>query len=263
MREGVTAAGVPGHQVSNTKPCGLALANTQSPYHLHVTNLHPPPPRIVLQGCFTQHAQNRATNARFWVFGLNPTPRLRVGERAAPLASPCHPLAPTISHHRPTPPFRTARPKPSYKHSVSGFWPKPHPRLCIGKRAAPLASPCHPPAPAISHHRPTPPFRTARPKPSYKCSVSGFWPKPHPWLRIGERAAPLVEIFPPPGHTGVWCSGNTPSSALCNEESCGSIPSTSDSFYENSNMADVRRNLPFTISGHGDTHTVAVIPTLT
>ena len=39
---------------------------------------------------------------------------------------------------------------------------------------------------------------------------------------------------------------NTPSSALCNEESCGSIPSTSDPFYENSNMADVRRNLPFT-----------------
>ena len=72
-----------------------------------------------------------------------------------------------------------------------------------------------------------------------------------------------VEVFPPPGHTGVWCSGNTPSSALCNEESCGSIPSTSDSFYENSNMVDVRRNLPFTISGHGDTHTVAVIPTLT
>ena len=49
-----------------------------------------------------------------------------------------------------------------------------------------------------------------------------------------------VEIFPPPGHTGVWCSGNTPSSALCNEESCGSIPSTSDSFYENSNKRNVR-----------------------
>ena len=48
----------------------------------------------------------------------------------------------------------------------------------------------------------------------------------------------IVEIFPPPGHTGVWCSGNTPSSVLCNEESCGSIPSVSDSFYENSNMAD-------------------------
>ena len=48
-----------------------------------------------------------------------------------------------------------------------------------------------------------------------------------------------VEIFPPPGHTGIWCSGNTPSSALCNEESCGSIPSTSDSFYENSNIVGI------------------------
>ena len=47
-----------------------------------------------------------------------------------------------------------------------------------------------------------------------------------------------VEVFPPPGHTGVWCSGNTPSSALCNEESCGSIPSKSNSFYENSNSQD-------------------------
>ena len=45
-----------------------------------------------------------------------------------------------------------------------------------------------------------------------------------------------VEIFPPPGHTGIWCSGNTLSSALCNEESCSSIPSASDSFYKNSNM---------------------------
>ena len=56
--------------------------------------------------------------------------------------------------------------------------------------------------------------------------------------RADEKAMKLqllVEIFPPPGHTGVWCSGNTPSSALCNEESCGSIPSASDSFYENSN----------------------------
>ena len=70
--------------------------------------------------------------------------------------------------------------------------------------------------------------------------------------RADEKAMKLqllVEIFPPPGHTGVWCSGNTPSSALCNEENCGSIPSASDSFSENSNMADACRNLPFTISG--------------
>ena len=180
MREGVAAAGVPGHQVSNTKPCDFALVNTQSPYRSHVTNLHPPPPSIVLQGCFTRHAQNRATNAQFWVFGLNPTPRLRVGKRAAPLASPCHPPAPTISRHCPTPPFHTACPKPSYKHSVLGFWPKPQSRLCVGECAVPPAPPCHPLAPTISHYRPTLPSHTARLKPSYKHSVLGFWPKLHP-----------------------------------------------------------------------------------
>jgi hypothetical protein len=45
-----------------------------------------------------------------------------------------------------------------------------------------------------------------------------------------------VEIFSPLGHMGIWCSGNTPSLVLCNEESCSSIPSMSDSFYKNSNM---------------------------
>jgi hypothetical protein len=56
VREAVAAAGVPGHQVSNTKTPGLMLVNVQSPYHLHVINLHPPPPRIALQCHFTQHA---------------------------------------------------------------------------------------------------------------------------------------------------------------------------------------------------------------
>ena len=187
---------MPGHQVSNTKPCSLALANTQSPYRLHVTNLYSPPPRIVLQGCFTWHTQNRATNAQFRVFGLNPTPRLCIGECAAPLASPCHPPAPTISCHRPTRPFYTARPKPSYKCSVLGFWPKPQPRLRVGKCAVPPVPPCHPLAPTISHYSPTLPSHTACPKPSYKHLVSSFWPKLYRRLRVGEHAIPPA----PPCH---------------------------------------------------------------
>ena len=47
-------------------------------------------------------------------------------------------------------------------------------------------------------------------------------------------------IFPPPGHMGIWCSGNTPSLVLGNEESCGSIPSVSNSFYENSNTHNLQ-----------------------
>ena len=58
-----------------------------------------------------------------------------------------------------------------------------------------------------------------------------------------------VEIISPLGHMDVWCSGNTLSLALCNEDSCSSIPSMSNSFYKNSNMADMCQNFPFTISG--------------
>ena len=67
---------------------------------------------------------------------------------------------------------------------------------------------------------------------------------------ISQRPSKLTHTYVEIYYLRVtWVSGvvvNTPSSALCNEESCGSIPSTSDPFYENSNMADVRRNLPFT-----------------
>ena len=79
----------------------------------------------------------------------------------------------------------------------------------------------------------------------------------------GSERVAIVEIFPPPGHTGVWCSGNTPSLALCNEESCGSIPSMTDSFYENANMADTCQNLPFTISVRDIHFIMLLIPSLT
>jgi hypothetical protein len=153
----VAAAGVPGHQVSNTKPPGLALVNAQFPYHLHVTNLHPhlpeppysavsystpetelqtlgfgflastPPPGFALANaqppwrlhaihphlpspviaphrCFTRHARNRATNTRFWVFGLNPTPSFTLVNAQPPWcfhAIHPHPQPPVIvpPHH--------------------------------------------------------------------------------------------------------------------------------------------------------------------
>jgi hypothetical protein len=185
----VAATGVPGHQVSTTKP-GFALTNAV--YHLHVTNPHPPPPSISLQCRSTRHAQNRATNARFWVRGLNPTPQPRVGEHADPLAPPYYPPAPTTSRHCSTSPFHTARPKSSYKRSVLGFGPHPaSPASRWRMRRSPPSPPCHPPAPSTSRHRSTPPFHTARPKSSHKCSVSGFGPNTTPWPRVGERTAPI------------------------------------------------------------------------
>src|SRR6267154_2580490 len=56
-----------------------------------------------------------------------PQPWPRVGERAVPPTPPCHPPAPTTSHHHLTPPFYAAWPKLSYECSVSGFCHKPCP----------------------------------------------------------------------------------------------------------------------------------------
>src|SRR6267154_1093212 len=105
----------------------------------------------------------------------------------------------TCTHHLPSSPHIAVShhtPETELQTLSFGFWPKPHPRLHVGECAAPLASPCHPPAPTISHHRPTLPFHTAHLKLSYKHSVSGFWPKPHPRLRVGESAVPPA----PPCH---------------------------------------------------------------
>ena len=136
-------------------------------------------------------------------FPARPIPFTKI---PTPLASPCHPPASTISCHRPTLPFHMARPKPSYERSVSGFWPKPHPRPRIGERAAPPAPPCHSPAPTTSHHRPTSPFYGARPKPSYECSVSRFWPKPCPLPSHWQTCSPPAVSMPS------TCTNNLPSS---------------------------------------------------
>src|SRR5882762_9593053 len=81
-------------------PPGLALANAQPPFRLHVIYPHPPPPSITPRCHFTLHARNRVTNARFRFFGLNPAPWPRVGEHAAPPPPSCHlPPPPTSQYH--------------------------------------------------------------------------------------------------------------------------------------------------------------------
>jgi hypothetical protein len=170
-------------------------------YHLHVTNPHAPPPSIALQCRFTWHAQNRVTNTRFWVWGLNPTPQPRVGEWADPPAPPCYPPAPTTSRHRSTSPFHTAHLKLSYKRSVSGFGPNPAPGLALVNAQSPPSPPCHPPAPSTSRHCSTPPFHTARPKSSQKRSVSGFGPNTTPQPCVGKCADPPTPPCYPPAPT--------------------------------------------------------------
>jgi hypothetical protein len=91
------------HQVSKPKPPSLVLANAQFPYHLRVTNLHPPLPRTALQCRFIQRTQNRATNTRFRVFGLNPTPGFALANSQPPWrlhAIHPHPPSPIIAPHR-------------------------------------------------------------------------------------------------------------------------------------------------------------------
>src|SRR6267154_2323145 len=85
------------------------LANAQPPWYLHAIHPHLPSPVIAPRRCFTRHTRNRATNTRFWVFGLNPTPASRWRTRSPtgifmPSTHTCHlPSSPhiAISHHMP------------------------------------------------------------------------------------------------------------------------------------------------------------------
>src|SRR5882762_4554256 len=69
-------------------PPGLALANAQPPFRLHVIYPHPPPPSITPHRRFTRRARNRATNARFRVFPQTPPPPPFLGEREGPPLPP-------------------------------------------------------------------------------------------------------------------------------------------------------------------------------
>ena len=110
----------------------------------------------------------------------------------------------THTHHFPSSPHM-AYSKPSYKRSVSNFWPKPHPWLHIGEHVALLVPPCHSPAPTTSRHCPTPPSHAARLKLSHERSVSGFWSKPSPPVSCWQKHSPPATSMP------FTCTNNLPS----------------------------------------------------
>ena len=141
------------HGAPETEPQWLGfvfLAQTPSPtscftnaplhHHHHLVRTTIPPLCNVLHRCFTRHARNRATMARFRVFGSNPIPHLAFHEHTTPPQPPSH------THHHSTPmqrsplPFHTACPKPSHSGSVSYFWLKPHPSPRISRTHHPTTT---------------------------------------------------------------------------------------------------------------------------
>jgi len=147
-------------------------------------------------------------NTQFHIFGPNPTPPPCVVEHAVLLPPPCHQPALTTPKHHPRPLFYMARLKPSYEHSVSGCWPKPHPWPCIGKCTAPPWPPCHKPTLTTTQHHPMPPFHMACPKLCYEHSVLNFWPTPHlasHWQMCSPPSQLLVNLHPPPPIITPYC----------------------------------------------------------
>jgi hypothetical protein len=73
------------------------------------------------------------------------------------------------------------------------FWVwglNPTPQPCVGECTDPLVPLCHPPAPATSCHRSTPPFHMSRPKLSHNTQFQVLAQTLPPWPRIGECTAP-------------------------------------------------------------------------
>ena len=162
-------------------PPGLALANVQPHRRLHVVNTHPPPPSIIPHRCFTRRARNRATNAQFLGFWLNPRPLASRWRMCSPTTASMS--SPRTHHLLASPQTAVSHSMPETELQMLGFrifgsTPAPWPR--VGERAAPLPPPCYQLAPTTSHHHPVLPFHMAPPKPSHKHSVSGFQPKPRP-----------------------------------------------------------------------------------
>ena len=134
--------------------------------------------------------------------GLSP------GEQHHPLR-PSHPLTPhpiCLGHHgcrspppprhSPTPPFYQVGPKPSHNRSVSGFWPKPHPSASHWRTHCPPGTFV---IPTCTHHLLEAPYiAISRGMPETKPRLLGFgfWPKPRPQPRIGERIA-HPHLLPP------------------------------------------------------------------
>jgi hypothetical protein len=131
---------------------------------------------------------NRATNAWFLVFGPNPAPKPRIGERASPTLPPCHQHAPTASHHHPTPPFYTAPPKPSYRHSIFEFLAQPLPPGLALANAQP-----HHRLHIINTHSPPPSiscFTQCAQNRAMNALFSGFGLNPHPLALHWQTRSP-------------------------------------------------------------------------
>jgi hypothetical protein len=188
-------------------PPGFALANVQPPRRLRVINRHPPPPIITLRRCFTRHARNRATKARFsgfWPKPHHPASRWRTPSPAASTFSfnRTHHL---LGLHHTTVLYGTPETEPRRL----GFWvfgPTPAPWPRVSERAVPQLPPCHLPTPTTSLHHPMLPFYMAHRKPRDGCTFSVF--SPNPPLRFGlVNAQPhcphLIHPRPPQHHSAL------------------------------------------------------------
>ncbi|KIM71255.1 hypothetical protein PILCRDRAFT_17231 [Piloderma croceum F 1598] len=101
-----------------------ALPNARPHHCHHLVVTTPPPPPIIHHRSFQQRPQNRATTARFRVFGPKPTTPACAAQRVTPPPLSPRRHHPTTSPHRSTLLFPTARPKPSPSGPVSSFWPQ-------------------------------------------------------------------------------------------------------------------------------------------
>ena len=141
-----------GHFGTNPLP-HLVFANAPPRNRRRLVRPAPPPTSASLHLRLTWQTRNRATAARFRVFGLKPPPPRRVCERATPRPPSPRTSRSTTYIHLPPPSFDTAGPKP----------PPPR-RVC--KRATPR--PLSPRTSRSTAHidLPPPSVDTADPKPS-------------------------------------------------------------------------------------------------
>lgn len=123
-----------GHFGTNPLP-HLVFANAPPRNRRRLVRPAPPPTSASLHLRLTWQTRNRATVARFRVFGLKPPPPRRVCERATPRPPSPRTSRSTTYIHLPPPSFDTAGPKPSHGSSVSGFRPEtPSPTSCLQTR---------------------------------------------------------------------------------------------------------------------------------
>src|ERR1700729_2732394 len=105
----------------------LAFANASPRDRRRLVRAIPPSPPTSLRRRLTRQNRNRATAARFRVFGPPPPPRLPLLNAPPPARRP-----PTQLPSPPPSQFDTTEPKPSHGGSVSGICPpSPFPASCL------------------------------------------------------------------------------------------------------------------------------------